>query len=137
MSTDAITPICPFMNDRAVNTVIVVLVREQLMPIADHRRDGRPQTSTVEYVNVGLSLLSATGCKSHKLVRRTANSRVSVSIRAGVQNKASRASMAVRAHAAHHRDVNHRFGSKLCGTSVHRFPASPFPSHAPQIRAQA
>lgn len=127
MSTVAITPIYPSINDPAANTIIVVLVREQVQSIVDNRRDGRPPTSTAEYINDGLSLLYATGYKSYKLVRRTANSRVSVPIRAGVQNKASGVSMAARAHAAHHRDVNHRFSSKLCGTSVHRFPASPFP----------
>ncbi|WP_339929611.1 hypothetical protein [uncultured Brevundimonas sp.] len=50
MSTVAITPIYPSINDPAVNTIIVVLAREQLTSIADNRRDGQPQMSTADQI---------------------------------------------------------------------------------------
>ncbi len=43
----------------------------------------------------------------------------------------------VRADEAHHRDVNHGFADKLCGTAFDHAKASPYPAHADEIRLQA
>lgn len=39
--------------------------------------------------------------------------------------------LAVRADEAHHRDVNHRYASRLAGEPVEHMPNAPYPPHAP------
>jgi len=45
--------------------------------------------------------------------------------------------LVVRADEAHHRDVNHRFASKLAGKPVGYAHAAPYPQHAAELRLDA
>ena len=45
--------------------------------------------------------------------------------------------LVVRADEAHHRDINHRFASKLAGQSIDAGRVAPYPPHAPAIRPEA
>lgn len=45
--------------------------------------------------------------------------------------------LVVRADEAHHRDINHRFASKLAGQSTAAGSVAPYPPHAPAIRPDA
>lgn len=69
------------IHGAAVAAILKLLDGQRLMTLATNRADGRPQASTLGYLNDGLNLYFVTARNSEKLRNITADPRVGVAIR--------------------------------------------------------
>ena len=69
------------IHGAAVAAILKLLNRQHLMTLACNRADGRPQASTLGYLNDGLNLYFVTARDSEKLHNIIADPRVGVAIR--------------------------------------------------------
>ena len=75
--TSSVIPI----HGGAVAAILKLLDGQRLMTLASNRADGRPQASTLGYLNDGLNLYFVTARDSEKLKNMTADPRVGVAVR--------------------------------------------------------
>ena len=78
--TTAASSVIP-IHGAAVAAILKLLDGQRLMTLATNRADGRPQASTLGYLNDGLNLYFVTARNSEKLRNITADPRVGVAIR--------------------------------------------------------
>jgi nitroimidazol reductase NimA-like FMN-containing flavoprotein (pyridoxamine 5'-phosphate oxidase superfamily) len=76
-ASSGVTPI----HGAAVVAILKLLDGQRLMTLASNRADGRPQASTLGYLNDGLNLYFVTARDSEKLRNIIADPRVGVAIR--------------------------------------------------------
>ncbi|WP_313004538.1 pyridoxamine 5'-phosphate oxidase family protein [Brevundimonas sp.] len=79
MSTTA-SSVIP-IHGAAVAAILKLLDGQRLMTLASNRSDGRPQASTLGYLNDGLNLYFVTARDSEKLCNIIADPRVGVAVR--------------------------------------------------------
>ncbi|MGH7019252.1 MAG: pyridoxamine 5'-phosphate oxidase family protein [Brevundimonas sp.] len=78
--TTAASVVIP-IHGAAVAAILKLMDGQRLMTLASNRADGRPQASTLGYLNDGLNLYFVTARDSEKLRNLTADPRVGVAIR--------------------------------------------------------
>jgi nitroimidazol reductase NimA-like FMN-containing flavoprotein (pyridoxamine 5'-phosphate oxidase superfamily) len=88
------------MNEEIRKKILTLLERHRIMRIATLRPDGWPQTTTVGYVNEGLTLYFLCGLDSQKAANLARDDRVSLTIDHDTPDLMAIKGLSMAAHAA-------------------------------------
>lgn len=125
MSAEQASGVIP-IHGAAVAAVLKLLASQNLMTLATNRADGRPQASTLGYLNDGLNLYFVTARDSEKLRNITADPRVGVAIRGvGAEGEAVGLSIDGRAEEVTDGDEVRRLNDRIVARSPDITPWAP------------